>query len=64
MATPRSAAETTAKTLKAEARFGRAFLRKYGWRLFLLLVGLMLPLWGFAGAELVDALDVGADFGF
>lgn len=62
MATPRSAAETTAKTLKAEARFGRAFLRKYGWRLFLLLVGLMLPLWGFA--ELADEIREGEPFEF
>ena len=62
MATPRSAADTTAKTLKAEARFGRAFLRKYGWRLFLLLVGLMLPLWGFA--ELADEVREGEPFEF
>ena len=62
MARPRSAAETTAKTLKAEARFGRAFLRKYGWRLFLLLVGLMLPLWGFA--ELADEVREGEPFEF
>lgn len=62
MATPRSAAETTAKTLQAEARFGRAFLRKYGWRLFLLLVGLMLPLWGFA--ELADEVREGEPFEF
>ena len=62
MATPRSAADATAKTLKAEARFGRAFLRKYGWRLFLLLVGLMLPLWGFA--ELADEVREGEPFEF
>ena len=62
MATPRSAPDTSAKTLKAEARFGRAFLRKYGWRLFLLLVGLMLPLWGFA--ELADEVREGEPFEF
>lgn len=62
MARPRSAAEDTAKTLKAEARFGRAFLRRFGWRLFLLLVGLMLPLWGFA--ELADEVREGEPFEF
>lgn len=62
MARPRSAADATAKTLKAEARFGRAFLRKYGLRLLLLLVGLMLPLWGFA--ELADEVREGEPFEF
>ena len=62
MATPRSAAESTGKTLKAEARFGRAFLRKYGWRLLLLMAGLMLPLWGFA--ELADEVREGEPFEF
>ena len=62
MATPRSAADATAKTLKAEARFGRAFLRRYGLRMLLLLVGLMLPLWGFA--ELADEVREGEPFEF
>ena len=62
MATPRSAADATAKTLKAEARFGRVFLRKYGWRLLLLMAGLMLPLWGFAA--LADEVREGEPFEF
>lgn len=50
----KGAAEPLAKTLEKEARFGAAFLRRYGWRLLLLFAGLVLPLWGFA--ELVDEL--------
>ena len=50
------------KPLKEEARFGAAFLRKYGWRLMLLFVGLVLPLWGFA--ELADELREGEPFEF
>ncbi len=42
------------KTLKQQARFGAAFLRKYGGRLLLVFIVLLLPLWGFA--ELVDEL--------
>jgi len=41
-----------AAVASAEARFGAAFLRKYGRRLLLLFIGLLLPLWGFA--ELAD----------
>lgn len=44
----------TGETLKQEARFGVAFLRKYGGRLLLVFIVLLLPLWGFA--ELVDEL--------
>jgi len=62
MPTPRATAETTARTLKQEARFGAAFLRKHARRLLLLFVGLLLPLWGFA--ELVDELGEGEAFWF
>lgn len=54
MAKPKPTAEPAAKTLEKEARFGAAFLRKYGRRLLLLFGGLLLPLWGFG--ELVDEL--------
>lgn len=56
------AVASKARILKQEARFGRAFLRKYGRRLLLLFVGLLLPLWGFA--ELADEVDDGTGFFF
>lgn len=59
---PPAKAEPAAKTIVREARFGAAFLRKYGLRLFLLFVGVLLPLWGFA--ELVDELRDGEPFVF
>ncbi|HEY0662719.1 MAG TPA: phosphatase PAP2 family protein [Lysobacter sp.] len=62
MGKPKPTAEPVARTLRKEARFGAAFLRKYGWRLLLLFVGLVLPLWGFA--ELVDELREGEAFEF
>src|SRR5688572_32808066 len=62
MGKPTSTAEPVAKTLKKEARFGAAFLRKYGRRLLLLFVGLLLPLWGFA--ELADEVREGEPFEF
>ncbi|WP_082575684.1 phosphatase PAP2 family protein [Lysobacter sp. Root667] len=43
-----------AQALKLEARFGAAFLRRYGLRLLLVFVGLLLPLWAFA--ELADEI--------
>jgi undecaprenyl-diphosphatase len=54
--------EPTAKTIEKEARFGVAFLRRYGLRLFLLFIGVLLPLWGFAG--LVEELREGEGFFF
>lgn len=62
---PRKAADalaSKARTLKLEARFGGAFLRKYGGRLLLLFAGLLLPLWGFA--ELADEVSDGEVFFF
>lgn len=44
----------TASALKQEARYGAAVLRRHGWRLLLVFVGLLLPLWGFA--ELADQI--------
>ncbi len=41
-------------SLQQEARFGAAFLRRHGWRLLVVFVGLLLPLWGFA--ELADEI--------
>jgi len=61
MAQPRGA-EPTAQTVAREARFGAAFLRRYGLRLLLLFAGLLLPLWGFA--ELVDEVREQAVFPF
>lgn len=52
----------TAQVLKQEARFGAAFLRRYGLRLLLLFTGVLLPLWGFA--ELVDEVREGEPFEF
>lgn len=43
-----------AQALKQEARFGAAFLRRYGLRLLLVFIGLLLPLWAFA--ELADEI--------
>lgn len=40
--------------LKQEAVFGAGLLRRHGWRLLLVFVGLLLPLWGFA--ELADEI--------
>ena len=37
-----------------ELRYGAGFLRRHGWRLLLVFVGLLLPLWGFA--ELADEI--------
>lgn len=48
MGKPTGTAEPIARSLEKEARFGAAFLRKYGLRLLLLFAGLVLPLWGFA----------------
>jgi undecaprenyl-diphosphatase len=59
---PPTRPEPVAQTLAKEARFGAGFLRRHGLRLFLLFVGLLLPLWGFA--ELVDELREGEPFFF
>lgn len=54
--------EPAAELIAREARFGAAFLRKYGLRLLLLFVGVLLPLWGFA--ELADEIREGEPFVF
>lgn len=51
-----------AQALKQEARLGAAFLRAYGWRLLLVFVGVLLPLWGFGA--LVEDLHEGEQFAF
>lgn len=61
MASP-AAPEPTRQVLAEEARFGAAFLRRYGLRLLLLFIGVLLPLWGFA--ELVDEVREGEPFVF
>ena len=47
-------AAATRGSLQQEARFSVAVLRRHGWRLLLVFVGLLLPLWGFA--ELADEI--------
>jgi membrane-associated phospholipid phosphatase len=59
---PPARPEQAARTLAKEARFGAAFLRRYGLRLLLLFIGVLLPLWGFA--ELVEELREGEPFVF
>lgn len=59
---PPARPEQAAETLVGEARFGAVFLRRYGLRLVLLFIGLLLPLWGFA--ELVDEVREGEPFVF
>ncbi|MEO6263374.1 MAG: phosphatase PAP2 family protein [Luteimonas sp.] len=59
--TPQTPAEV-AQTVKQEARFGAAFLRVHGWRLLLVFIGLLLPLWGFGA--LVEDLHHGEVFPF
>lgn len=56
--TPAEAAEA----VKQEARFGATFLRVHSWRLLLVFVGLLLPLWGFGA--LVEDLHEGEVFAF
>jgi undecaprenyl-diphosphatase len=51
-----------ARTARAEARFGFAFLRAHGGRLLLVFAGLWLPLWGFGA--LVEELREGEGFPF
>jgi undecaprenyl-diphosphatase len=62
MAKPQTPTEPVASALGKEARFGARFLREHGWRLLLLFVGLVLPLWGFA--ELAGELREGEAFPF
>ncbi|RDZ27979.1 phosphatase PAP2 family protein [Lysobacter silvisoli] len=51
---PESTARGGDAALAQEARFGAAFLRRYGLRLLLVFLGLLLPLWAFA--ELADEI--------
>src|SRR3970040_1759408 len=47
---PESADQATppGDAIRQEARFGVQVLRRHGWRLLLVFVGILLPLWGFA----------------
>lgn len=51
-----------ARALRADARFGARFLRRHGWRLLLLFIGVLLPLWGFAA--LADEVREAQPFAF
>ena len=48
--------------LRAERVFASTVLRRHGWRLLLVFVGLLLPMWGFA--ELADEVREGEPFAF
>ena len=50
------------RALGLEARFGRELLRRHGWRLALVFLGLLLPLWGFG--ELADEIRESEPIGF
>lgn len=61
MAAPRTRADVIGNLL-SDVRFGAGFLQRHGWRLVLVFVGLLLPLWGFA--ELADEVLDGEPFAF
>lgn len=58
---PASPAEA-AHVVKQEGRLGAAFLKVHGWRLALVFLGLLAPLWAFG--EMADALHEGEVFVF
>lgn len=43
---PRPTAADTGRTVHAELEVGGSLLRRHGWRLLLVFVGVLLPLWG------------------
>lgn len=45
---PEAASSPASEALQREARLVSGILRRYGWRLMLVFVALLLPLWGFA----------------
>jgi undecaprenyl-diphosphatase len=53
---------SSGSALGSEARYALAFLRRNGWRLVLVFVGLLLPMWGFA--ELADEIHEGEPIEF
>lgn len=58
---PASPAEAV-HVVKQEGRLGAAFLKVHGWRLALVFLGLLAPLWAFG--EMADALHEGEAFVF
>ncbi|MGV8941548.1 MAG: phosphatase PAP2 family protein [Lysobacter sp.] len=54
---PEPASSPASETLQQEAHLLSRILRRYGWRLLLVFVALLLPLWGFA--ELADEIREG-----
>jgi membrane-associated phospholipid phosphatase len=54
---PDRVAAEAGEALRQEARFSVALLRRHGWRLALVFIGLLLPLWGFG--ELADEIHEG-----
>nr|WP_159015256.1 phosphatase PAP2 family protein [Lysobacter profundi] len=58
---PESPAEA-AHVVKQQGRLGAAFLRAHGWRLLLVFLGLLAPLWAFGA--MADALHEGEAFAF
>ncbi|MBA2238302.1 MAG: phosphatase PAP2 family protein [Lysobacter sp.] len=53
----------TADALKEEAQFGARVLHRHGWRLLLVFVAVLLPLWGFAelAAEIQSSSELEFD---
>ena len=45
---PTDEATATGDAIRQEARFGAQVLHRHGWRLLLVFLGILLPLWGFA----------------
>ncbi len=60
-AAPKTPAEA-AHNAGDQARVGAGFLREHGWRLLMVFIGLLLPLWGFGA--LVETLHEGEAFAF
>ena len=58
---PKTPAEA-AHNAGQQARVGASFLRMHGWRLLLVFIGLLLPLWGFGA--LAESLHEGEVFAF
>jgi membrane-associated phospholipid phosphatase len=56
------AVRAVGQTVTQETQFGASILRVHGWRLLLVFLGLLLPLWGFGA--LVETLHEGQVFPF
>jgi membrane-associated phospholipid phosphatase len=59
---PDDAVAEAGTTLRHGTRFGIGLLRRHGWRLALVFIGLLLPMWGFG--ELADEIHEQEAIGF